>query len=157
VNWPISELDNLHRLHILHGALPGTMLAETVIAADFDRVWSVISDVENQFPGLVPDVKSIRIVARDGERMQALVHGRSGLRAPFEMILRPGWCLMQSRFLVFGMAAASAGDQTRFGYLAGLRLPGMRIVRPLLAPLQRRLARAVLHRFEARFADPTPH
>lgn len=156
MNWPIGELDDLRRLRVLQAALPGTMLAETVLPAGFDQVWSVISDVENEFPGLVPDVRSIRIIARDGERMRAMVHGRSGLRAPFEMILRPGWCLMQSRFLIFGMAAVPAGDRTRFGYLAGLRVPGKRIIGPLLAPVHRRLARTVLHRFEARFTHPEP-
>ncbi len=153
MNWPISEFDDLRRLRALHASLPGTMLAETVLPARFDLVWSVLSDVENEFPGLVPDVKSIRILARDGERMRALVHGHSGLRAPFDMVLRPGWCLMRSRFLVFGMAAVPEGDQTGFGYLAGLRLPGKRLAGPLLAPLHRRLARGVLHRFEARFSS----
>ncbi|GIH15834.1 SRPBCC family protein [Rugosimonospora africana] len=151
MNWPIGEFDDLRRLRVLHAALPGTMLAETVLPASFDRVWSVLGDVEKEFPGLVPDVRSIRVVERDGERMRALVRGRSGLRAPFEMVLRPGWCLMRSRFLVFGMAAVPAGDHTRFGYLAGLRVPGKRVIAPLLAPAQRRLARAVLHRFERRF------
>jgi hypothetical protein len=59
---------------------------------------------------------------------------------------------MQSRWLVFGMAAVPAGDHTRFAYLAGLRLPGKRFMSPLLAPVHRRLARRVLRRFEARFA-----
>jgi hypothetical protein len=153
VNWPVGEFDELRRLHVLHAALPGTMLAETVLPVGFDEVWSVIGDVERNFPGLVPDVRSIRILDRDGERLRAFVRGRSGLRAPFDMILRPGWCLMQSRWLVFGMAATPAGDHTRFGYLAGLRLPGRRLVPPLLAPVQRRLARSVLRRFEARFSD----
>jgi hypothetical protein len=151
VNWPISELDELRRLRVLQAAIPGTMLAETVLPATFEHVWSVISDVEHEFPGLVPDVRSIRIFSRDGERMRAMVHGRSGLRAPFDMVLRPGWCLMQSRLLVFGMAAVPDGDATRFAYLAGLRLPGKRLLGPLLAPIQGRLARSVLRRFESRF------
>lgn len=154
MNWPIGEFDELRRLRVLQAALPGTMLAETVLPAGFDQVWSVISDVENEFPGLVPDVRSIRVIDRNGERLRVVVHGRSGLRAPFEMILRPGWCLMRSRFLVFGIAAVPAGDRTRFGYLAGLRLPGKRIVAPLLAPAQRRFGRVVLRRFEARFRPP---
>jgi hypothetical protein len=156
VNWPIGELDDLRRLRVLQAALPGSMLSETVLPAGFDQVWSVLNDVEHEFPGLVPDVRSIRIISRDGERMRVMVHGRSGLRAPFDMILRPGWCLMRSRFLIFGMAAVPAGDHTRFGYLAGLRLPGKRVIAPLLAPAQRRLARIVLHRFETRFTDPAP-
>jgi hypothetical protein len=154
VNWPIGELDVLHRLRVLHASLPGTLLAETVLPRRFEEVWSALSDVEKEFPGLVPDVASMRVLTRDGERMRAVVRGRSGLRAPFDMILRPGWCLMQSRWLVFGMAAVPEGDQTRFGYLAGLRLPGKRILRPVLAPAQRVLGRAVLRRFEARFARP---
>jgi hypothetical protein len=151
VNWPMGELDELRRLRVLQASLPGTMLAETLLADGFDQVWSVLGDVENGFPGLVPDVRSIRVVAREGERMRLVVQGRSGLRAPFEMILRPGWCLMQSRWLVFGMAAVPAGDHTRFGYLAGVRLPGKRFIDPLLTPARRRLARVVLRRFETRF------
>ncbi len=159
MTWPVGEFDELHRLRVLHAALPGTMLAETVLPVDFDRLWSVISDVEHEFPGLVPDVRSIRILGRDGERIRTMVYGRSGLRAPFEMILRPGWCLMQSRFLVFGMAAVAADDHdhTRFGYLAGLRVPGRRIIAPLLKPVRRRFARSVLRRFEARFTHQDPH
>lgn len=152
MNWPIGEFDDLRRLRVLHAALPGSTLAETVLSTGFDRVWSVISDVENEFPGLVPDIRWIRVVERDGERLRALVRGRSGLRAPFDMVLRPGWCLMRSRFLVFGMAAVPAGDHTRFGYLAGLRIPGKRFLAPLLAPAQRRLAGVVMRRFERRFA-----
>ena len=154
MSWPIGDLDDVRRLRVLHAALPATTLAETVLPVGFDEVWSVISDVEHEFPGLVPDVRSIRITARNGERMRAMVHGRSGLRAPFEMVLRPGWCLMQSRWLVFGMAAVPAGEHTRFAYLAGLRLPGKRIISPLLAPARRRLARVALRRFETRFANP---
>jgi hypothetical protein len=151
MTWPTGEFDELRRLRVLHAALPGSMLAQTVLPATFDQVWSVIADVENEFPGLVPDVGSIRVLTRDGERMKVYVRGRSGLRAPFDMVLRPGWCLMQSRLLVFGMAAAPDGDSTRFAYLAGLRLPGKRLINPLLAPIHRRLGRKVLRRFEERF------
>ena len=54
-------------------------------------------------------------------------------------------------FLVFGMAAVADGESTRFGYLAGLRVPGWRLIAPLLSRWQRRLARATLGRFEDRF------
>jgi hypothetical protein len=153
MTWPTGDFDDLRRLRVLHAAYPGTILAETVLAAPFDDVWSVINDVEREFPGLVPDVRSIRITGRDGEHMTAMVYGRSGLRAPFEMVLRPGWCLMQSRFLRFAMAAAPAPQGTRFAYLAGLRLPGTRTLAPLLSPVRRRLGRATLRRFEHRFGS----
>lgn len=151
MNWPVGDLDELGRLRALHAALPGALLAETVLATDFPQLWGQLSDVEHSFPGLVPDVRTIRVTARDGERLRVLVHGYSGLRAPFEMVLRPGWCLMQSRFLVFGMAAVADGDGTRFGFLAGLRLPGKRWWSPLLAPVRRRIGQRALRRFETRF------
>jgi hypothetical protein len=152
MTWPIADLDDVRRLRALRSALPGAMFAETCLASDFTHVWSVIDNVEDEFPGLVPDVRSIQIRSRDGDRISAYVRGRSGLRATFDMVLRPGWCLMQSRFLVFGMAAVPDGSATRFAYLAGLRFPGMRFLSPMLAPLQRVIARRVLRRFEERFA-----
>ncbi|WP_051366743.1 hypothetical protein [Hamadaea tsunoensis] len=146
MTWPVAELDTLRRLRVLHGALPGTLYAETTLAQPFDEVWAQLSDVERTFPGLVPDVRSIRHIGPG----RVLVHGYSGLRAPFDLVLRPGWCLMQSRLLVFGMALAPAATEgTRFAYLAGLRLPGRRLLRPLHG----RLAARTLHRFEKRFGD----
>jgi hypothetical protein len=56
-----------------------------------------------------------------------------------------------SSYLVFGMAAVAHGDGTRFGFLAGLRLPGKRWWSPLLAPARRRIGRRALRRFENRF------
>ncbi len=156
MTWPVGELDELQRLRVLHAAMPGTMLAETVLAAPLSDVWTVLADVETGFPGLVPDVRSVRVVDRVGERLRVDVRGRSGLRAPFDMVLRPGWCLMQSRFLVFGMAAVADGESTRFGYLAGLRVPGKRLIAPLPAAWQRRLARTTLRRFEERFGGRRP-
>ena len=119
MTWPVGEFDELQRLRVLHAAMPGTMLAETVLRAPLSDVWSVLDDVETGFPGLVPDVRSVRVVDRDGERLRVHVRGRSGLRAPFDMVLRPGWCLMQSRFLVFGMAAVADGESPDFGCPAG--------------------------------------
>lgn len=154
MSWPIVELDNVRRLRALHASLPGTTFAETVVAARFDEVWPVLGDVEGAFGGLVPDVREVRVLSRDGERLRATVMGRSGLRAPFDIVVRDGWCAMQSRFLLFAMTAVPDGHGTRFAYLAGLRLPGRRLWAPLAAPFGRLAARSVLRRIERRFAAP---
>ncbi|GAA2168890.1 hypothetical protein [Actinomadura napierensis] len=151
MTWPVGELDDVRRLRALAAAFPGALVEEAVLPAAFEDVWTVLGDPERGFPGLVPDVRSLRVTEREGERMRALVRGRSGLRGRFDMVLRPGWCLMQSRLLVFGMAAVPAGDATRFAYMAGVRAPGMRIAGP---PLRRLLGPVVLRRFVRRFTPP---
>jgi len=42
------------------------------------------------------------------------------------------WCWMQSRFLLCGMAAAPDPGGTRFGFLGGIRAPGVTLLHPLL-------------------------
>jgi hypothetical protein len=54
VNWPAGESDELRRLRVLRAALPGTMLADTVLPVGFDWVWSVISDVETSSQAWCP-------------------------------------------------------------------------------------------------------
>jgi hypothetical protein len=67
-----------------------------------------------------------------GERMTALARGRLGQRARFDVVLRPDWCVMQSGFLIGGMAAIPEADGTRFAFLGALRLPGLRLLDPVL-------------------------
>jgi hypothetical protein len=153
VNWPISELDQVRRLRAMHAALPGTLLSETVVPEEFDRVWTELSDLEHDFLHYAPSITSIRITERDGERMRAQVRDRIGLRAPFDVALRTGWCLMQSRFVVFGMAAASTDEGTRVGYLLGLRLPGMRLYGRLLTPFLQPIGRAIMRGFRRRWTQ----
>lgn len=90
----------------------GTVIAETVLDAPFDQVWEVAADLERELPAYLPDVRSWRITRRDGERLEALARGYVGLRARFDVVLRPGWCVMRSRFLLGGMAAVADGEQT---------------------------------------------
>lgn len=54
MNWPAGESDELRRLRVLRAALPGTMLADTVLPVGFDWVWSVISDVETSSQAWCP-------------------------------------------------------------------------------------------------------
>jgi hypothetical protein len=95
-------------------------------------------------------VRTFEITASAGDRLQARARSRLGLRARFDVVLRPGWCLMQSRFLIFGMAAVPEPGGTRFAGLGALRIPGAR----LLAPVNRLLlTRRLGHGAIGRLAD----
>jgi hypothetical protein len=157
-HWPTADLDSIRRLRVLADATGGGLFVEGIIALPFEQVWAVASDLEAELPSLLPDVRSLRITRVQGDRLQARARGYLGLRARFAIVLRPGWCLMQSRFLLGGMAALPTpeGDETRFAFLGKLRIPGLRIIRPLLAPLERRVGREVISRLEHR-ARQRPH
>lgn len=146
--WPIAEFDSIRRLRVMAAALPGTSVVEAVIPAPFETVWAVASDLENELPRFILDVRSVRIESRQGDRLGALIRGHSRLRAHFDVVLRPGWCWMESRFVIGAMAATPTPAGTRFALLGGLRLP-----RALQAPatvLAQPLERAMMRRFDAR-------
>ena len=86
--------------------------------------------------------------------MTARARGRLGQHARYDVVLRPDWCVMQSRFLIGGMAGAPDGEGTRFAFLGGLRLPGIRLLDPALRPAAQSLAlgpvRRLEHRLQAR-------
>jgi hypothetical protein len=147
--WPVAELDAVRRLRVLASA-SGGLYAEGVIRAPFDRVWAVVGDLEGELPHYLPDVRRLGITATTGDRLEAYARGRLGLRARFDGVLRPGWCVLQSRFLIGGLAAVSDGQGSRVAFLGSFRVPGLRLLRPLLAPLERRVGRMVLRRLEAR-------
>jgi hypothetical protein len=156
--WPATELDAVRRLRVLADATRGGLYVEGTIPLPFEQVWAVAGDLEAELPSLLPDVRSIRVTGADGDRLHADARGYLGLRARFTIVLRPGWCLMQSRFLLGGMAATPTPepDATRFAFLGKLRLPGIALVDPLLRPLNRRIGLMVLRRLERR-ARLRPH
>ncbi|NDL56918.1 hypothetical protein [Phytoactinopolyspora mesophila] len=145
--WPVAEIDPVARLHILAAALPGAVVVEGVIGTEPDRLWSVAADLERTVPAIQPHVRSLRIADRGDDRLTADVRGHLGLRARMNIVLRPRWCWMQSRFLVVGMAAVPHPDGTRFGRLQALRFPAP--VRRALPPAAVRLAlKAELRRLD---------
>lgn len=73
---------------------------------------------------MVTDLWTFEITSARGERLTASARGRLGQRARFDVVLRPGWCVMQSRFLIGGMAAAPDGENTRFAFSAASVSPG---------------------------------
>jgi hypothetical protein len=147
--WPEAEADSIGRLRALAAGL-GATVTETFIDAPFDTVWAVASDLEGELPHLITDVRSVKVLSQDADRCVALISGHSRLRARFDVVLRPGWCVMQSRFVIGGMAAVDTGHGTRFALLGGLRGPGARAIGPALGGLGRLLGARMMERFEGR-------
>lgn len=143
-NWPTADLDDVRRLHILAAGIRGASVTETVLDAPPERVWELLSDLEGTFGDIQPDMRNVRVLRRTGERIEAAARSRFGFRAHFDGVLRPGWCWLQSRFLLIGMAVApEPGGRTRVALTGGLRVPG----RAALVPIgTRREARRSLTR-----------
>lgn len=148
--WPVAEFDPVRRLRVIAATTPGAAIHERVIDAPLASVWAVAADLEGELPQwLFPDIRSVRLSPTDTQRSIAHVVGHSGLRARFDVVLQPGWCLMQSRFLIGGMAAAAEDGVTRFAFLGGFRGP-LRLLTPLTRPLNGPAGRRALARFTAR-------
>jgi len=147
-DWPVAELDAVRRMRVIAAATPGVAYAEKLIPAPFSAVWDAASDLEHELPRMVTDLRSFEITSTRGERMTARARGRLGQHARFDVVLRPGWCMMQSRFLIGGMAAVPEAGGTRFAFLGGLRLPGMRLLDPVLRPAAQPLALRPIRRLE---------
>lgn len=126
--WPVADFDHVRRMRVLAAGLPGVSYAEAHLDIPFDRVWDFVSDLETSLPALITDIRSFRVTDRAGDRLQARAVGLLGNRGRFTVELRSGWCLMQSRFVVGGMAAVPDGEGTLFAGCGGLRLPGGRLL-----------------------------
>jgi len=141
-------------MRVLAAATPGVAYAEKFIPAPFSTVWEAASDLERELPRMITDLRSFEITSARGERLTASARGRLGQRASFDVVLRPGWCVMQSRLLIGGMAAVPEGEGTLFAFLGGLRFRGIRLLDPMLRPAARPLAlrpiRRLEHRLQAR-------
>ncbi|MEU8616533.1 hypothetical protein [Streptomyces sp. NPDC048623] len=152
---PADVLDPVRRLRVMAGAVRGARLVERVLPADPAAVWAVMSDLEGGFDGfggVQPDMRSVRVLRVNGDRVEALARSRYGMRARLHGVLRPGWCWLQSRFLVVGMAAApEEGGGTRVALTGGVRVPGRAALVPFGA--RRELERGMA-RLAARFPAP---
>ncbi len=136
----------MQRLRVLAAPITGAVVTERVLNAPIERVWALLSDLEGAFGHLQPDMRNLRITQRSGDRLEARAHSRYGMRARFDGVLRPGWCLLQSRFLIIGMAAApEPGGGTRVALTGGTRIPGKAMLFPIGV---RREARRSLDRLE---------
>ncbi|MFF3655948.1 hypothetical protein [Streptomyces olivochromogenes] len=129
--WPAADLDPVRRLHVLAAGIPGAHVTEGFVAAPYDRVRALLGELEGEFGRIVPDMRGLRVVRRDGVRVEALARSKYGMRARLRGEQRPGWCWLQSRFLLLGVAAAPDGDGTRVAFTGGVRVPGRAALVPL--------------------------
>ncbi|MER5733823.1 hypothetical protein ABT084_36775 [Streptomyces sp. NPDC002138] len=116
----VPEFDPVRRMRVLAAALDAPMHAEAHINAPFAEVWTVAADLERELPHLVPGLLSLTV--EDGPRGRtARACGPCGREGRFDLVLQPGWCLMQSPEVFGGMAAVAEGGGTRFAVFGGLR------------------------------------
>ncbi|MFI8264572.1 MULTISPECIES: hypothetical protein [unclassified Streptomyces] len=145
-------VDAVTRLRIMAAAVPGARVVERVVPAPLEAVWAVMGDLEGGFGTFQPDMRRVRVVRVSGDRVEALARSRHGFRARLRGHLRPGWCWLQSRFLIIGMAAApEPGGGTRVALTGGVRIPTRAAIVPLGA--RRELERAAV-RLEALVTSP---
>ena len=138
--WPVAGLDPVRQMRVLSAALPGTGLVERVLNQPYDQVWARVEDMESTVPGFDPLVGSLQIVERDesGEHLKVVARA-PWLRVPtrFDVELRPGWCLMQSKVYVVGMAAVPVAEgRTHYAQMEG---PPQRWAPHLLSRVMRRV------------------
>lgn len=131
MNWPSVELTEVERFRALAAGVPGAVVTERVLAAGPERVMDLLADLE-VFATIQADLVSAVLVERDGDRVVVLARGKRAQRARLVGQLRPGWCWLQSRFLIIGMAvAAEPGGGTRVALTGGIRVPGRAAIVPL--------------------------
>ncbi len=129
--WPTTGLDPVRRLHVLAAGIRGARVTEAYVDAPFTRVWALLGDLEGGFGQVVPDMERLRVVERRGERVEALTRSKYGPRARLRGVQRPGWCWLQSRFLLIGVAAAPEGAGTRVAFTGGVRVPSRAALVPV--------------------------
>ncbi len=113
----LPDIDPIDRLAILASALPGAAVRQRLIAAPFDAVWQVITDMEHATPRYEPGVARVRVIEQRGEQLRLLVQDTAGREDMMDARLRPGWCLMQSATLVIAFAARRLGSDTLLAHL----------------------------------------
>lgn len=148
--WPAVEIDAVQRLRVMAAATDAPMYVEEIIDAPFDSVWPVASDLEGELPRMVRAMRSFTILDRKAESMTARAVSKVGHRAEFDVVLKPGWCLMQSKHVIAGMAAVAEGERTRFAVLGASRTVTGAGSRRVFSPAGRNMGRSMVRRLRRR-------
>jgi len=136
--WPTVELSNVRRMRVLGEAVPNAQMAETIVDAPFERVWTWFSDLERSVPAFDGLVRRVHIRRRDGDHLEITSWQGPGasVPTPFHVLLEPnGWCLMTApaRIYVVGMCADPVGDdQTHVAVLEAMPRRLGRLLRPFV-------------------------
>ncbi|MER6214520.1 MULTISPECIES: hypothetical protein [unclassified Streptomyces] len=117
--------DDVQRLHIMAAGVRGARVVERVLPAPFEEVWAAMSALD-----FLPDLQRTRLLRTEGDRIELLARSAYGFRAHLRGFRRPGWCWLQSRFLLVGLAAAPAPEGTRIALTGGVRVPARAAVLP---------------------------
>jgi len=131
-NWPTVELDSVRRLRALAAGISGAAVTERVVDGPLATVWDLMWGEGRAFAEFQPDMRAITQLTIDGDQVSFHARSNYGFRAHLRGTVRPGWCWLQSRFLLIAMAATEEPDgRTRVALTGGVRIPG----RPALFPL----------------------
>ena len=145
----MADFDQVRRLRVLAAGISGARVAERFVPAPFEQVWEIVADLEHGLGTFEPDLRQVT-VRRVGDRTEARARGSLGLRARFDVDLEPGWCWMQSRFLMIGVAAVPVPGGTLVAATGGIRIPGRAALLPVaVLPANRRALRRLAARATA--------
>lgn len=132
ITWPTAELDGVQRLRALAAGVSGAAVTERVVPVAVDQVWAVLSDFKGGFAMVQPDMRDVRLASHVGERVTVLARSHLGMRAELTGIARPGFCWLQSRFLIVAMAAVPEPyGGTRVALTGGVRVPRRSAIVPV--------------------------
>jgi hypothetical protein len=128
--WPQVIPDPVAKMRAIAEGVPYCAVRETILDAPFERVWDFVSDLEHNTARIEGGVRRVEILDRAEESLRIRSHLIMGFSIEADVVLRRGWCLMNSRVGQIGMAARPEGDaRTRFIHFEGSPLFG-RLLRP---------------------------
>jgi hypothetical protein len=131
-NWPQVDLDDVRRLRALAAGISGAAVTERVFDHPLAEVWDLMWGDGRAFAEIQPDMRAITRLTIDGDHVSLHARSNYGLRAHLQGTVRPGWCWLQSRFLLIGMAAVEEPDgRTRVALTGGVRIPTRAALIPL--------------------------
>lgn len=131
--WPEIDIDPVEKMRALAASLPHVAADEMVFDIPFEAFWRFIEDFETNTPRIEGTVDRLKILDRNGDRLRLKARSPIGFWDEFDVVLRPGFCVMQGRSGQIGMAARPESETTtRYFHFEGTKILG-RIARPFFA------------------------